>query len=131
MAENVSEYGCCDACSPVSFDGRLNVLELGAVNRRKRRRAIRTVTKDLIVDLKAKLVAVREEVLSEKPAFRMVGIGFLCPDSTIDELYKQAKYIDSVEDVSLFGIRSELKEKFFKAISDTCSYVFRSRRQRL
>lgn len=127
MAENVSEYGCCDACSPVSFDGWLNVLELGAVNRRKRRRAIRTVTKDL----KAKLVAVREEVLSEKPAFRMVGIGLLCPDSTIDELCKQAKYIDSVEDVSLFGIRSELKEKFFKAISDTCSYVFRSRRQRL
>lgn len=127
-AGNGSQNHCCDVCSPtMSFDSRLGVLQRGTTNKRKRRRGVRKASDRL----KQKLVAVREEVYNERPSFSIVGIRFLCPDSTIDKICKEAKFIESIEDLSSLRIRPELKERFFNVISDTCDFVHRPRRQRL
>ena len=100
-----NEYGCCDVCSPDLFvDERFDVFQLSTVSKRKRRRAVRNIGDDL----KQKLIAVRE-VYKERPSFSFVGVRFLCPDSTINNLCKEAKYIESIEDPILLGIRSEEK----------------------
>ena len=86
--QSENEYGCCDVCSPdLLFDERLDVLQLSTVSKRKRRRAVRNVGDDL----KQKLISVREEVYKERSSFSIVGIRFLCPDSTINNLCKEAK----------------------------------------
>ena len=66
--------------------------------KRKHRKAIRNID-----DLKHKLIAVRE-VYKERPSFSIVGIRFLCPDSTINNLCKEAKYTESVEDALLLRV---------------------------
>lgn len=59
----------------------------GTVSKRKCRRAVRKANNLL----KQKLVAVREEVYNERPSFSIVGICFLCPDSTIHKICEEAK----------------------------------------
>ena len=97
------------------------------VLKRKRRRAVQKVGDNL----KQKLVAVREEVYKERSSYSLIGIRFLCPDSTIDNLCKEAKYIESVEDAVLLRVRPELREKIFNVITSTSSCVHTSRRRRL
>ena len=72
----------------------------------KCRRAVRNIDGDL----KQKLLAVRE-VYKERASFSMIGIRFLCPDSTINDLCKEAKYIESAEDAILLRVRPELRDK--------------------
>ena len=95
-----NEYGCCDVCSPdLFFDELFDVLQLSTISKRKCRRAVQNVGDDL----KQKLIAVRE-VYKERPSFSIVGICFLCPDSTINNLCKEAKYIESNEDPILLRV---------------------------
>ena len=51
----------------------------------------------------------------------MVGPTFVCPDVTIDEICKQAEYISSVDDISLFDIRTDFR--FFEIITDVLSQL--------
>ena len=118
--------GCCDVCSPaVTLSSRLDVLQ-PIVTRQKRRRVVRSVSDEL----KENLMSVREEVYKEMPSFRMVGISFFCPESTIDKLCREAKFIKTEEDLSQFGIRSVLKDKFFNVITDSSSCAHASQRRR-
>ena len=82
--------------------------------KRKNRRAIRNIDDDL----KHKLIA----VYKERPKFSIVGIRFLCSDSTINNLCKEA---ESVEDALLLKVRPEL------SINDTSSCIHKSCRRRL
>ena len=68
-------------------------------------------------------IAVREKVYKEQPSFSIVGIRFLCPDSTINNVCKEAKYIESVEDILLLRVRPELRQQFFNVIADTSSCI--------
>ena len=106
-------YGCCDVCSAGRVSTRLDVV-VSRVSRRKERRAVkRTVSSDL----EDKLMAIREEVLEDHPSFRMLGINFLCPDSTIKKLCLEAKFVTSADDFPV-AVRPELRDRFFSAISD-------------
>ena len=71
-------YGCCDVCDDGRPSARLDIV-VSMSNRKERRVAKRTVRSGL----EEKLKSVREEVLEEHPSFRMLGVNFLCPDSTI------------------------------------------------
>lgn len=59
--------------------------------------------------MKQKLIAVRE-VYKERPSFSIIGIRFLCTDSIINNLCKEAKYIESVEDTVLIRVQPELSK---------------------
>ena len=63
--------------------------------------------------LKDKLIEEREKILTEMPGYSFLGVDSICPDVTIDELCKQSRYISSVNDMQLFGIKPEFKNRFF------------------
>ena len=119
----VGSERCCDVCTPsaISPSDRLNVLEIGKSVRHKKRVAVRYVSDELVSNLKTELRAARSRYLRENPSFNMVGPEFVCPDVTIDELCSQATYIDTVKDITIFGIKPELKERFFNVISSILS----------
>ena len=66
--------------------------------------------------LKDKLVEEREKILAERPGFSFLGLDSICPNLTIDELCKQSRYILSITDMQLFGIKPEFKNRFFNII---------------
>ena len=75
-------------------------------------------------------------LLAERDAydnrFSMIGSSFLCPDSTVAEVSAQAKYVDTIDDIRMFGIRPELKKHFFNTVLDGCdSTVSSNKRSRL
>ena len=111
-----NRFECCDCCCPSALSSsaycRLNILKQGVASRVKRRRAARSVDKDL---LKNKLVTARNSFLQQQDDFCAVGIQFICSDSVIDKLCEQAKFIKNIDDfpVELFGIRQEIKHTFF------------------
>ena len=81
--------------------------------------------------MKQKLIAVREDVYRERYSFSILGIRFLYPDSTINNICKEAKYIESAEGAVLLRVRPELREKFFNVVADTSSCIHRSRKRRI
>ena len=64
-----------------------------------------------------------QKLLAERDGFDedfgMVGSGFLCLYSTIDEICVQAKFVSSIDDICLFGIRPELRDIFNSRV-DVC-----------
>ena len=128
----VPSLRCCDICTPsaIASNDRLNVLELGKQTRRPKRSAIRVVNEQLLKTLKECLYAERKAYIDENPHLSMLGIDFVCPDSTIDELCSQAEYLETASDISLYGIRSDIKDRFFNVVSDAlCQYVPCKRRR--
>ena len=121
-----SNFKCCDCCCPFAPTPpsycTLDVLKPSIQTRRKRKRAVRTVDKKC---LREQLVRTREEFLSQRSDFRMVGVGFVCADGIIDKLCDEAKYIENVDDLSpdFNGVRADLKLLFFAVIRDTCSLI--------
>ena len=71
--------------------------------------------------MKQELIAVTE-VYRERPSFSILGIRFLCPDSTINNICMEATYIESADDAVLLRVRPELREKF-NIIADTLLIV--------
>ena len=107
---------CCDVCTPqaIMSHDRLNVLEIGKALRKKKRVAVRVVSEELSQTLREQLMAERDKYVEENPCFHPIGANFVCPDVTIDELCSQAEYIQSPSDITLFGVRSDLKHRFLK-----------------
>ena len=130
--ENVPSQRCCDVCTPAAFTSsdRLNILEVGKVVRRKKRVATRVVDSELLERLKTELCFEREKYLQENPCFCMIGAFFVCPDATIDEFCSQAAYVETLSDISLFGIKPELRVRFFKVICSVLSDLVHHKRQR-
>lgn len=123
---------CCDVCTPqaVKNEDRLNILERGKAIRRKKRVAVRVVNNDLSKALKEQLMAERDKYLTENPCFYSIGASFVCPDVTINELCSQAEYIESSSDIALFGIRSDLRDRFFNIISSVLTEKVTNKRRR-
>ena len=89
--------------------------------RRRTRRAVRVVSKDLEAKLKENLKAEREAYMMEHPSFRMLGSSFVCPDSAIDKICHDAKFIVSIEDLGIIHIQSDVKARFLRVILHTLS----------
>ena len=61
----------------------------------------------------------------------MLGVDFVCPDSTIDELCLQTEYLETASDISLYyGIRTYIKDRFFNVISDILYQYVSCKRRR-
>ena len=111
---------CCDVCS----NGKVpdNVLVPWSVPRRKRSVAIRDVNEKMRKKLKEELLAERERILSEDPAYRMIGPNFVICDEVIDQLVDKANYILSVGDLRRLSLLCpEYHNQLFNVISSTIS----------
>ena len=94
-------------------------------SQRKRRRAVRRVSDDDMKLLRRRLFDERTAFLNEHPGLGMIGSSFVCPDVAIEEICAQAKFTGTVNDIALFGVRLQLKDRFFNIISDICGCRFR------
>ena len=110
---------CCDVCSSSASPTDLTVdfFESSTTATKPRRKVVRKVTKDMQESLRLRLLAERDNFDN---GFSMIGSSFLCPDSTVAEVCAQAKFVDTIDDIRLFGIRPELKKHFFNSILDVC-----------
>ncbi len=113
VAEKNDGIGCCDLCGGDPVSSRLKIHASSVVGKRKARRVRRMVDPNL----EDRLKEIRETVLSEHPAFKMLGVNFLCPDSTIKRVCEEAKYAKEFGDFSVH-LRAELRYKF---LSETLS----------
>ena len=119
---------CCDVCScsasPIGLT--MNLLDSGVTTTSKRRKSVRKVNKHQEESLKLRLQAERDSL---DDGFSMIGSSFFCPDSTIVEVCAQAKFVQTIEDMHVFGIRSELKRRFFNSIVDVCDCTVSSNKR--
>ena len=122
---------CCDKCTPhaIAPNDRHNILVIGKQSRGKKRAAVRRVDEELLMTLKNELRMERDRYIQENPCFMMTGFSFVCPDVTIEELCSQATYIQTPLDMSLFGIKTELRDRFFNIISSVLSEPALSKRR--
>ena len=119
---------CCDVCN-TNTRTKINFFEHATVSQRKRRRAVRRVSDDNMKLLRTRLFDERTAFLNEHPGLGMIGSTFVCSDVTIEEICAQAKFINTV-DISLFGVRHQLKDRFFNIISDICGDISCNKRFR-
>ena len=128
-----SDHPCCDVCSRDSIPDRLHfeAFPTDAPVRKRTRRAIRKVDKDLEEKLRENLKAARQAYIQEHPSFQMLGPNFVCADSAIDKICQNAKFISSVEDLNFVTVRPEIKSKFLRVILSTLSVASTPRRHTL
>ena len=104
---NCPEFKCCDCCcrSALTLPSytKLDVIDQRVVTRKKRKVEVRSVEKTV---LRQKLVQARRDFLEQRDDLYMIGASFVCPDSAIDNLCAEAKYIKVFDDIpaELFGI---------------------------
>ena len=81
------------------------------------------MTPSHVKELKTKLLEEREKILLEHPSYRMIGIDFVCPDSVLDKICEQSKYFSSVDDMKIYGVRPEFRDKLFRVVMDVISSI--------
>ncbi len=62
--------------------------------------------------LKDELLKERDTYMREHPSYRMLGPSVVCPVCVIDKLCSEARFFQSVDDLSIVGLRPELKDRF-------------------
>lgn len=109
---------CCAVCNPTAFldGGRLDILRIGKVVRKKRRVAVRKIDDALTSVIKVKLKEERLKYMAEHPSLGILGKQLVCPDSLITNVCSGAKFISVPGDMDLFCLRQELKNRFFNAV---------------
>ena len=118
---------CCDVCTP---SVPCVVLDLLVTQKRKRRHLVRRVGKVTTEQLRLRLVAEREKLMSEHPGYRMIGADFVCSDAAIGELCQQAKYCNNIDDVDTYHIRPEFRDRIFNVLMETVSTELPPKRSR-
>ena len=111
---------CCMVCNPPEFlddHETPDILEVGkAPPRKKRRIAVRKMDKSLLDAINERLKAERAKYIAEHPTLAIVGEELVCPDSVIDSICSNVKFISVVNDMDTFSLRQELKQRFFNVI---------------
>ena len=117
-AEPVSDiHLCCDVCDSSSIPAELNIEDSPSSSvQRRTRRAIRVVDEDLMKKLKENLEAEREAYIFDHPSFRMLGPNFVCPNSVIDKICLDAKFITCIEDLNTVIVAAEVKSRFLRVV---------------
>ncbi len=113
---------CCDLCGDPQFSNAKLCFERYAISttaKRGRRTAIWDSKKSLQDTLKKIMIDARRQYIQQHPNFLMLGENFVCPDSVIDSVCKQSKFVEYPGDLDdIFGLRPELRPIFYKTIID-------------
>ena len=123
---------CCDSCNnskcpkSVCFESQVTSTR----SKHKRRIAVKDVNDNCMANLRAGLVKAVEEFLEEHPSFKMLGRSFICPDSVIEKICAEARFINSLEDLNIVGIRPEIKSSLYHVVSSVISNAPARKRSR-
>lgn len=103
---------CCDVCSPSVRSSASAIPK----ETRKRRRACRKLQEVHTNTLRKKLEEERECILRENPECALLGQEFICSTHVISKLCDNAKFYESREDVNVFGIVPEFRNRFLDVL---------------
>ena len=106
----------CATHQPSLMGGRLDVLQVGKVSRKKRRVAVHNMTVATMEALTTQLEAERADYISENPSLLIIGPQLVCPDSTISAISSNAKFISIPSDMNCFCLRQEIRQRFFNVV---------------
>lgn len=95
----------------------------GGIQRKRKRKAVCKADEAVPVQKKIeqRLKLERDFFLTRHPSFRMLGSSYACPDSVITHICNDARFIKSEDDITIFGIRPELKSIFVNVILEEFS----------
>ena len=120
-----SSTACCSNCPPSQFSlpPKLGIIESNSlVLSKKKRRAHWKVTEVLEDTLKNRLIQERKKYVQDHPVFIMIGEKAVCPNCVIDAICKEARFVQSKEDIlAILGLRPELQDVFVNVILDVLS----------
>ena len=112
--------GCCDVCTAGGVQcGRLDILRASSRKNHRREATRRVIGTHLAKTLRDALFEERAKIVEEHPAYAMLGESFVCPSGVILKLCEQARYISKVEDIDIFCLRTELRDRFFNVVMAT------------
>ena len=120
--QTVNRQICCDVCSQhcsnkgsaCSDLDTLDICKRICCKRQRKPPAVRTVSKDRSTSLKQALLEEREKIIATDIGYKMLGNDLVLPMGCIVEICKQARCIQSVEDLKgIPGIRQELLSRIF------------------
>ena len=117
----MSHAACCDTCSCKSVPYPvLDILSPGAgTHQRLTRKAQRHISEQLAEQLRVQLVEERKKIMEEITVHQMLGPSIVCSDGVIKELFEILKFLCSSQDVKVFGLRPELRDRFFNVVINT------------
>ena len=121
---------CCDVCTPSFPYAVLDLLAPKVTQKCKRHHLVLKIGKVTTEQLRLRLVAKREELMSEHPGYRMIGPDFVYFDAAIGELCQQAKYCNSIDDVDTYHIRPIFIDRVFNVLMETVSAELPPKRSR-
>ena len=116
--------GCCSHCDKTQlFESHYPELRIYSIDQSKKRRVAEwEVTESLGKTLKERLLQERHIYVQDHPAFLFLGEEAVCPESIIDNICTNSKFIKTKEDIDcIFGLRSELSDKFLNILLDVLS----------
>jgi hypothetical protein len=113
---------CCGLCGDLQFSNTKLCFEryaISAVAKKGRRTAVWDLRQSLQDVLKKRMIDARRQYIQQYSIFFMLGENFVCPDSVIDFVCKQSKFVEYPGDLDdIFGLRPELRPTFYKIIID-------------
>ena len=121
---------CCDCCSADGIEARFDVLKPSAPCTRKRRRAVQHVSNETKQTLKNSLLELRKKIIDDQPGYNMFVRDSVLADATIEQLCVDCRYFSSVDEIQIFGVRSEHKARVWDVIKSTLSISSVSSSQR-
>ena len=127
--------GCCSHCDAnkklfESHNPKLVISNKYTASKR-RRVAAWDVTESLESNLKDRLLQERHRYVQDHPAFLFLGEEAVCPDCVIQNICTESRFIKTKEDMtSIYGIRSELSDRFFNVLLDVLSFSPASNKRR-
>ena len=111
---------CCDVCSigVVPYCKLKFLTKRPIIGRAKRRKVHQTLSPQLLDELKRNLIKEREIITLSSPGFSFLGPDIVCPLPIICQLCKIAKYVKTIDDIKVPGLRPQLYDRFFGVISN-------------
>lgn len=125
MESHPERFPCCDSCDnskcpqSLKFDSDISITR----TRQKRRSAVRSVDEDWKATLKSAFSKAVDDYIESHPAFRMLGRSFVCPNCVTDRVCDEARFVRSVDDLNIVGIRPELKDNFYNIVCNLMSSI--------
>ena len=112
---------CCMVCNPSEFSegGRLSLKVGKAPPRKITRVALRVLDQAKTDDINACLKRARANYIKIHPSSAILGEQLVCPDSVIESVCGDAKFVSVASDMDRFCLKKDLKPNVIMAAVNT------------
>ena len=121
---------CCDVCGTEQLPPALQAVFPSSASVTAGRSRARTVPRRVRDELRAALIAARDQIVDLSIGFKMLGTEVVCSTKVINDVCKNVAYIESVEDLKIIkGLRTDLYHHFYNVILEVLPSRIRRKRR--